>query len=56
MKMDDQFIAYMAHQYGGTKFYFFSKKTLDLHWQKSVSEDIKYNFAYAKGFTWAGIS
>ena len=36
MKMDDQFIAVSTFQYKTANFYFFSKNTLDLHWQKTV--------------------
>ena len=49
MKMDDQFIAFSTNQYGNTNFYFFSKKTLDLNWQKTVDGIMSDNFAYCKG-------
>jgi len=50
MKMDDQFIALSIYMYrGNTNFYFFSKKTLDLHWQKTVGGDMSGKFAYGKG-------
>ena len=49
MKMDYQFIAISTFRNETTSFYFFSKKTLDLHWQKTVDGYMIYNFAYGKG-------
>ena len=48
MEMDDQFIVVSTYQ-KTTNFYFFSKKTLDLHWQKTVDENVKFNFFYGEG-------
>jgi F-box-like len=49
MKMDDKFIVVLAFQYKTSNFCFFSKKTLALHWQKTVKDEMKHNFAYGKG-------
>ena len=47
MKMDEQFIAV----FGAVTFYLFSKKTLNLHWQKTFDENMTEmtDFAYGKG-------
>jgi hypothetical protein len=49
MKMDDQFIVVPSFQSETSNFYFFSKKTLDLHWQKTVDGNMRDSFAYGKG-------
>ena len=52
IKMDDQFIAVSLtknDKIRSTRFYFFWKKTLDLHWQKSVDGYLTGNFAYDHG-------
>jgi hypothetical protein len=55
MKMDDQFIAVSTIQFitymvvKSCNFYFFSKKTLDLHWKKTVDGNMKDKFVYEKG-------
>ena len=49
IKMDDQFIAVSISKIRSTRFYFFWKKTLDLHWQKSVDGYLTGNFAYDHG-------
>ena len=49
MKMDEQFIAVSV--FGAVTFYLFSKKTLNLHWQKTFDENMTEmtDFAYGKG-------
>jgi F-box-like len=49
MKMDEQFIVVSTYQNPATGIKFFSKKTLDLHWQMSVPEYMTDNFAFGKG-------
>jgi hypothetical protein len=49
MKMDDQYIAISTFHNETTRFYFFSLKTLNLQWQKTVIGNIKDNFVYDKG-------
>ena len=49
MKMDKQFIVVPIFHNEATTFNFFSKKTLDLHWQKTVDGDRRNNFAYDQG-------
>ena len=49
MKMDEQFIVVPIFHNEATTFSFFSKKTLDLHWQKTVDGDTTNNFAYDQG-------
>jgi F-box-like len=49
MKMDDQFIAISTFQEKTTSLYFFSKKTLNLHWQQTVDGEIKGNLVYDQG-------
>jgi F-box-like len=49
MKLDDQFIAVLRFQGMTTKFYFFAKETLGLHWQKTVNGNMKDKFVYDKG-------
>jgi F-box-like len=49
MKMDDQFIVLSTSQWATSSFVFFSKKTLVLHWEKTVKDELKHNFAYGKG-------
>jgi F-box-like len=45
--MDKQFIA--VSTLGGGSIYFFSKETLDLHWQKTADENVRNNFSYDQG-------
>jgi F-box-like len=47
MKMDEQFIAVTASHFDAPSIHFFSKQTLDLHWQ--IYGDILDDFAYGKG-------
>jgi hypothetical protein len=47
--MDDQFIAVSTYQNKTTNFYFFSKNTLNLHWQKTVGMDMRNYFVYGQG-------
>jgi hypothetical protein len=49
IKMDDQFIAISTFHSETTRFDFFSKKTLDQLWQKTVDGNMKKNFAYGQG-------
>ena len=49
MKMDQQFVAISTFENKTTSFYFFSKETLDLHWQKTADEVAMCNFAYDQG-------
>ena len=49
IKMDDRFIFISAIRKETTKFYFFSKKTLELHWKKTVNGCIRKRFVYDKG-------
>jgi F-box-like len=49
MKMDDQFIVISVFRIIATKFYFFSKKTLNLYWQKTLNGNMKNNVVYGKG-------
>jgi F-box-like len=49
MKLDEQFIFISSIHKEKTRFYFFLKESLDLHWQKAVDGNIKNNFAYGKG-------
>ena len=50
MKMDEEFIfIFISSPYNETRFYFFSKETLELHWQKTVGGNMKKNFAYGNG-------
>jgi hypothetical protein len=49
MKMDEHFIAISTFQNDTTRLYFFSKKTLKLHWRKEFEENMKKNLVYGKG-------
>ena len=49
MKMDDQFIVDSTNRSKSTSFNFFSKRTLNFHWQNSVHGNIENNFIYDKG-------
>jgi hypothetical protein len=50
IKMDDQFIVVSISQNESINIYFFSKETLDLHWQKPFDGSISGpDFAYGKG-------
>ena len=49
MRMDDQFIAISTFYNETTRFYFFSKKTLEFHWQKTVDGDTRSDFVYGQG-------
>ena len=49
MKMDDQLIAISTFHNETTRIYFFSKKTLELHWQKRFDKNMKNNCSYGKG-------
>ena len=49
MEMDDRFIFISSIRKETTKFYFFSKKTLELHWKKTVNGCIRKRFVYDKG-------
>ena len=51
MKMDEDgdFIAVSTFQLEETKFYFFSKKTLDLHWRRNWPRNEIENIAYGNG-------
>ena len=49
MKMDDEFITIFTFQTKCSRFYFFSMKTLNLQWQKTLKGSMKYNFVYEKG-------
>ena len=48
MKMDDQFIAISTFHNETTRFYFFSKKTLNLLWQKTLKGNMK-DVVYGQG-------
>jgi F-box-like len=49
MKMDEEFIFITPTRTEKTRFYFFWKKTLELHWQKRFDGDMSDNFSYGKG-------
>ena len=49
MKMDDQFIAVKTFNNDATSIHFFSKKMLNLHWQKTVDGDMRNDFVYYQG-------
>ena len=49
MKMDDQFIAISTFHNETTRFYFFSKKTLNLLWQKTLNGNMKDDVVYGQG-------
>jgi len=49
MKMDEKFIAICTFRNESTKFCFFSKKTLDLLWQKTLKGNMKSDFVYGQG-------
>jgi hypothetical protein len=49
MKMDDQFIAVSTCYYESTGINFFSKKLLDLHWQKTFDKNVMH-FISQKSF------
>ena len=49
MKMDDQFIAISTFHNETTRFYFFSKKTLNLLWQKTLKGNMKDDVVYGQG-------
>jgi WD40 repeat protein len=50
MNMDEEFIFISFAHTETTRFYFFSKETLDLHWQKTVDGCMKDNFIFGMGF------
>jgi F-box-like len=49
MQMDEKFIAICTFRNESTKFRFFSKKTLELLWQKTLKGNMKNNFVYGQG-------
>jgi F-box-like len=49
MKMDEQFVVVSVFRMTATTFFFFSKKTLNLHWEKTFDENMRKDFAYGKG-------
>jgi F-box-like len=49
IKLDEQFIVVSTFQDDSTTIYFFSKETLDLHWQKTVDGNMRSNFVYDQG-------
>jgi F-box-like len=49
MKMDEQYVAVTTFHNDSTSIHIFSKKTLDLHWQKTADGDQRDNFVYDKG-------
>ena len=46
IKMDEQFIAVSTFQDDSTSIYFFSKKTFDMHWQKTFDGNMRSSFVY----------
>jgi hypothetical protein len=49
MKMDEEFICISVVHENTARFYFFSKETLDLHWQKTLDGYVVDNLTYGKG-------
>jgi hypothetical protein len=49
MKMDGNTIAIFTFQNEASRFFFFSKRTLQLYWEKTVDRDIQDNFLYGHG-------